>query len=43
MICPQHGSVFQGEMVTRLLDWLDSLEVGQWTGSTPTHDIPKAA
>jgi len=43
MICPQHGSVYQGDMVTRLLDWLDSLEVGQWTGSTPTHDIPKAA
>lgn len=43
MICPQHGSVFQGDMVTKLLDWLDSLEVGQWKGSTPSRDTAKAA
>ena len=43
MICPQHGSVFQGDMVTTLLDWLDSLEVGQWKGSTPSRDTAKAA
>ncbi|MGA1598500.1 MAG: MBL fold metallo-hydrolase [bacterium] len=30
MICPQHGAIFQGEDVTRFLDWLESLEVGVW-------------
>jgi flavorubredoxin len=43
MICPQHGSVFQGDMVGRLLDWLDGLEVGQWKDTTLTRDTPKAA
>lgn len=38
MICPQHGSVFQGEMVGKLLDWLESLEVGQWKdAAAPDH------
>lgn len=27
MICPQHGSIFRGEMVGRFLDWLESLNV----------------
>jgi len=30
LICPQHGSIFRGAAVAQLLDWLDSLEVGQW-------------
>lgn len=30
LICPQHGAIFRGAAVTQLLDWLDSLEVGQW-------------
>lgn len=31
MICPQHGSIFQGEeMVNRFLDWLEQLEVGRY-------------
>ena len=29
MICPQHGSIYQGKDVTNFLDWLDSIEVGQ--------------
>lgn len=32
MICPQHGSIFKGPDVDKLLDWLESLEVGQWGG-----------
>jgi len=28
MICPQHGAIFRGDDVPRLLDWLDGLEVG---------------
>jgi flavorubredoxin len=43
MICPQHGSVFQGEMVGKLLDWLDSLEVGQWKGDAPASESRLAA
>ena len=43
MICPQHGSIFQGEHVGKLLDWLESLEVGQWKGSTPKSDTRAAA
>ena len=26
MICPQHGSIFEGENVGKLLDWLESLK-----------------
>lgn len=28
LLCPQHGSLFQGEDVKRFLDWLEALEVG---------------
>ena len=42
MICPQHGSVFQGEMVGKLLDWLDTLEVGQWNDSAQASTPQKA-
>jgi len=28
MLCPQHGSIYQGEDVERFLDWLESIEVG---------------
>ena len=27
MICPQHGSIFQGDNVHRFLEWLDQLDV----------------
>lgn len=30
MICPQHGSIFQGEMVGKFLDWLEEIEVGRY-------------
>jgi len=30
-ICPQHGSIFRGAAVNQLLDWLEGLEVGQWS------------
>lgn len=29
MICPQHGSIFRNGDVPKLLDWLDSLDVGK--------------
>ena len=32
MICPQHGAIFKGPDVDKLLNWLESLEVGQWGG-----------
>ena len=32
MIAPQHGSIFKGDDVWRLLDWLDRLEVGRVPG-----------
>lgn len=28
-LCPQHGSIFQGEMVGQFLNWLENLEVGK--------------
>ena len=34
---------FPGEHVGKLLDWLESLEVGQWKGSTPKSDTRAAA
>ncbi len=43
MICPQHGSIFEGDMVGKLLDWLDSLEVGQWKGASSQAETRKAA
>ena len=43
MICPQHGSIFEGEMVGKLLDWLDSLEVGQWKDAGAKSDTRAAA
>ena len=33
MICPQHGSIFSGDNVGKLLDWLENLEVGKWESS----------
>ena len=32
MIAPQHGSIFKGDDVYRLLDWLDGLDVGRVPG-----------
>lgn len=29
IICPQHGSIFRGDDVGKLLDWLERLEVGR--------------
>ncbi|MBF0286513.1 MAG: MBL fold metallo-hydrolase [SAR324 cluster bacterium] len=29
MICPQHGSIFRGDDVNRLLNWLETLDVGK--------------
>lgn len=31
LICPQHGAIFRGAAVGQLLDWLEALEVGQWS------------
>jgi len=28
MLCPQHGAIYQGEDVSRFIDWFDGLEVG---------------
>lgn len=42
LICPQHGSIFQGEHVGRLLDWLESRDVGQWKGATPKSETRAA-
>lgn len=28
MMCPQHGSIFEGEDVARFLDWFEALKVG---------------
>lgn len=28
MLCPQHGSIYQGEDVTRFINWFDEIEVG---------------
>lgn len=41
MICPQHGSIFRGDDVNRLLDWLDNIEVGKWDPGAETSDISK--
>lgn len=43
MICPQHGPIFQGKMVVKLLDWLDKFDVGQWNDTAPTGASRKAA
>ncbi|MBX3236324.1 MAG: MBL fold metallo-hydrolase [Nitrospiraceae bacterium] len=43
MICPQHGSIFEGEMVVQLLNWLESLEVGQWKNEPPQAATRAAA
>lgn len=39
MICPQHGAIFQGENVNKLLDWLDDLEVGIYNNGGENEDI----
>ncbi len=41
MICPQHGSIFRGEQVPKLLDWLDNLDVGRWDAGAELTDINK--
>ncbi len=41
MIAPQHGSIFSGENVGKLLDWLDNLEVGLWNSAQESEDISK--
>lgn len=42
MICPQHGSILKGEDVSRFLDWLESLEVGQWDKGEEEKDMNNA-
>ncbi|MBF0237846.1 MAG: MBL fold metallo-hydrolase [SAR324 cluster bacterium] len=39
MICPQHGAIFEGENVGKLLDWLDSLTVAQWKHDDAQSDL----
>jgi flavorubredoxin len=39
MICPQHGSIFRGEQVNNLLDWLDNLEVRNVNLGSENTDI----
>lgn len=34
MITPQHGSLFQGENVSKFLDWIENIEVGKWYESS---------
>ena len=29
MLCPQHGSIFTGENISKFLDWMEDLEVGK--------------
>lgn len=43
MICPQHGAIFKGEMVGRFLDWLETLEVGQWSAARRSSAAQPAA
>ena len=31
MLCPQHGAIFQGQDVTRFINWLAELKVGLHT------------
>jgi flavorubredoxin len=39
MICPQHGSIFEGENVHKFLNWLEGLEVGLYDNSQEKSDI----
>ncbi len=39
VIAPQHGSIFKGEDVGKLLDWLDNLDVGIWDSVKEDEDI----
>lgn len=41
MICPQHGAIFTGENVNKLLNWLERLDVGKWDKGMETSDISK--
>lgn len=41
MIVPQHGAIFTGHNVGKLLDWLENLEVGKWEMGAETTDINK--
>ena len=42
MICPQHGSLFTGDNVGKLLNWLDGLDVGHTELNNENIDINKA-
>jgi flavorubredoxin len=39
MICPQHGSIFEGENVGKFLNWLEGLEVGLYDNSAESSDM----
>jgi flavorubredoxin len=41
MLCPQHGSIFHGENVKKFLDWLESLDVGEYDRTKETENINK--
>lgn len=42
MICPQHGSLFQGENVKKFLDWLETLEVGWWDSAKADDELKES-
>lgn len=42
IIAPQHGSLFRGENVHKLLNWLDNLEVGRVELGVESTDISRA-
>ncbi len=42
IIAPQHGAIFTGENVGKLLDWLENLEVAKWDSGEEAADIRKA-
>jgi flavorubredoxin len=41
MLCPQHGSIFHGENVKKFLDWLESLDVGEYDRTKEAENINK--
>lgn len=43
MIASQHGSIYRGEAVHHLLDWLDHVEVGQTNDGAEAQGSDKAA
>jgi flavorubredoxin len=36
MLCPQHGAIYRGADVSRFINWLDELEVGQLRPTRPS-------